>query len=611
MKMVQAFKPVLAEGRVVVSGLFSSPRFRDSRAGVAVPVLRGNRISHVLIVNLNLAWFDSLLAKQSAIPGAVAGIFDGDWRFLARSAEGPDRRGTDPARPLVADMMLKSEGVGSYSSLNGIPVFTAWTASRHGWWVAAATPSNPMATSFFGYLGLFALLWLAVMLAGIAYAVAKGRLIAGSLASLERQAKSVAGGARISGIPRSSVEEIDRTLAALEQASGRLEQAMRERDRSLQTERAARAAAEQANRAKDEFLAMLGHELRNPLSAITNAAAVLNIPGRTEAHVDFAAGVVGRQTAHLKRLIDDLLDVGRALAGKIQLQRGPLDLEQVARQTVATLRTAGRLAERRVELDTTAVWVEGDLTRLEQVITNLLVNAARFTGPDGRITLRVAREGDRAVVRVSDDGRGIAAESLPRIFELFYQAEVAADRTGGGLGVGLTLVQRLVSLHGGTVTAASDGPGRGASFEVLLPAIAAPALQSLGLPAPRTVPRTVLLVEDNADVRNSLRVALGLKGHRVLQAADGPAALEQSRRERPAVALLDIGLPGMDGYRLARTLREELGQDVTLIALTGYGTPGDLLRARQSGFDAHITKPVDLDELMAAISRAGSEQRAN
>jgi signal transduction histidine kinase/ActR/RegA family two-component response regulator len=610
-RLPEAFRVALHEQRAVVSNLFTSPRFGDNRVGIAVPVMRASRISHVLIVHLNVAWFDGLLAKQSALPGAVAGIFDGNWRFLARSVEGQARRGTDPARPLVADMMLRSEGVGSYASLNGIPVYTAWTTGRHGWWVASATPSQPMATSFFGYLGLFALLWLLVMLAGTAYAVAKGRLIAGSLASLERQAKSLARGAQLSDLKRSSVEEIDRTLAALEQASGRLAHVMQERDRSLETERAARAAAEQASRAKDEFLAMLGHELRNPLSAIANASAVLKIPGRDGSHVDFAAEVIARQTAHLKRLIDDLLDVGRALAGKIRLQRVPLELEKLARQTVATLRMAGRLADRQVEIDADAAWIEGDLARMEQIITNLLVNSARFTAPGGRITLSVKQEGERAVLRVSDDGRGIAPESLSRIFELFFQADVSVDRAGSGLGVGLTLVERLVQLHGGTVTAASEGHGRGATFEITLPAIAAPIQPLISSPPARPVARTILVVEDNADVRNSLRLALGLKGHRVLQAADGSAALKQARIERPAVALLDIGLPGMDGYQLAAALRAELGEDLTLVAITGYGTPGDLMRARQSGFDAHITKPVDLDELMAAIDRAGVEARVD
>jgi CheY-like chemotaxis protein/anti-sigma regulatory factor (Ser/Thr protein kinase) len=269
---------------------------------------------------------------------------------------------------------------------------------------------------------------------------------------------------------------------------------------------------------------------------------------------------------------------------------------------VKVLQTAGQLGERLVQQDTTPVWVTGDPARIEQIVTNLLVNAARYTRAGGEIRIRVAREGDEAVLEVSDNGQGIAPENLPRVFELFFQAEATGERSTGGLGIGLTLVQRLARLHGGDVTAESKGRGAGASFTVRLPAIEAPQpLPRDFAPTPSGRAETILVVEDNADARESLCIALELQGHRVLGASDGSAALDIVQRERPRVAVLDIGLPGMDGYELARRVRAESGGQIILIALTGYGTTGDENKAKQAGFDRYVTKPIDVIELTRVL----------
>jgi len=606
MKLLEQWRPVVAEKRAVITDIFTSPSQGNKTAAIGVPVVMGGKVTHVLVAILNLRWFDDLMTRQGR--GGVAGIFDRNWKFVARSAEGDARRGTDPAGPLVADMKRKPEGIGKYTSLDGAGVYTSWAPSRHGWWVAFATPSAPVESAFWTYLGVLGFLWVVVVAAGVAYAISKGRHIATALVSVETRAAELAQARSPGPLPTSRVEEMSRALGALEKASETLQAAMRERDRSLGTEREARAAAEAANRAKDEFLAMLGHELRNPLAAIGSAVFILRAGRENPAQLDFAADVIDRQTRQLKRLIDDLLDVGRVMTGKVMLQRAPVDLAAAAREVAATLQTAGRFAERRLEIDAAPVWIDGDATRIEQIATNLLVNAATHTAPGGLIRVRVAREAHDAVLEVSDDGRGIAPENLERVFDLFYQADSTVDRHGGGLGIGLTLVRRLAQMHGGSVLAHSAGRGKGARFLVRLPAMSAsaepPRLDAA--PARAAITQTILLVEDNADERESLRVALELLGHRVLSAAEGASALALARQHRPAVAILDIGLPGMDGYELARRARSEFGAELRLVALTGYGTTGEVQRAVDAGFDVHLTKPVEVRELARVLARASA-----
>jgi signal transduction histidine kinase/ActR/RegA family two-component response regulator len=597
----EVWQPVFADRRPVISDLVIATGRTVQTIAVGVPVIRDGRVSHVLIAELDLSWYDRLLTQPGLPAGAVAGFFDRNFDFVARSTEGDTRRGQAPSPALVADMKRRPEGIARYTNLNGTAVYTAWTFSRHGWGVGFATPSAPVDDAFWHHLILFGFLWAMAVGAGTLYAFRKARPIAASLESLEAQAQHIATGERIESLPDSSVEEVNRALVALEKASGLLQSTMRERDRSLETEREGRAAAEMANRAKDEFLAMLGHELRNPVAAIASAATIVKSEGRSAEQLEFAGGVIERQSRHLKRLMDDLLDVGRAMTGKIVLERTAIELAASTRHVVKVLQTAGQLEERHVQQDTMPVWVTGDPARIEQIVTNLLVNAARYTRSGGEIRIRVAREGDEAVLEVSDNGQGIAPENLSRVFELFFQAEATGERSTGGLGVGLTLVQRLVRLHGGDVTAESKGRGADASFTVRLPAIEAPEplpRDSVPTPSGRAeTAETILVVEDNADARESLCIALELQGHRVLGASDGPAALDIVRRERPRVAVIDIGLPGMDGYELARRVRAESGGEIILIALTGYGTTRDENRARQAGFDRYVTKPIDVIEL--------------
>ena len=357
-----------------------------------------------------------------------------------------------------------------------------------------------------------------------------------------------------------------------------------------------RMEVERESRAKDEFLAMLGHELRNPLGTITNTLSVLNRV-LTDEQLRRLTAIIGRQATHLARLVDDLLDVARLTSGKIDLRLVTLDLRTLATRCVDSLREAGRTAEHRVVVEGDSVSVKGDSARLEQVISNLLDNALKYTPAGGEVRIITARVGDEAVVHVRDTGEGIHPDLLPKVFDLFAQEPQALDRARGGLGLGLTLVKRLVELHGGSVCAASGGRGLGSDFTVRLPAAAVAHETVVTPPAPahgNGRRRRVLIVEDNADARESLSLFLQLAGHDVETSEDGPRALEKMATSRPDAAVIDVGLPGMDGYEVARAIRQQPdGRGMCLIALTGYGQADDQRRALAAGFDVHLTKPID------------------
>ncbi|WP_437896805.1 PAS domain S-box protein [Sorangium sp. So ce124] len=373
----------------------------------------------------------------------------------------------------------------------------------------------------------------------------------------------------------------------------------------------ARKQAEQAlleaDRRKDEFLAMLAHELRNPLSAIQFSLSVSQMPSVPEPRRAWARSVMQRQLCQLGRMVDDLLDVSRITRGKITLQQAPLDLRDVVRQAVAAAAPLIDASKHELSLDVGArpLPVFGDTARLEQVIVNLLTNAAKYTPEGGRIWLSAGQEGAEIVVRVKDTGVGIPSEMLPRIFGLFEQAHPTLDRARGGLGLGLTLVKRLVEMHRGSVSAASEGEGRGSEFTVRLPAVEAAAEPGEAVePASSARPRRVLVVDDNRDHAFALALLLEQAGHAIGLAHDGASALEMARSFAPDVVLLDIGLPEMDGYEVARRMRRSPGAtELKIIAFTGYGQQDDLRRSREAGCDAHLVKPIAPDVLLAHIAR--------
>ena len=379
------------------------------------------------------------------------------------------------------------------------------------------------------------------------------------------------------------------------------------RQQLLAVATAARVQAEEANRAKDEFLAMLGHELRNPLSTIASGLALLGELGSRDAPTTRARDIVTRQVRHLARLVDDLLDVSRLTTGKMTLTRRAMDLAATVEHCVRTVSVMPEAATRAIRVDATPAWIDGDATRIEQVVCNLLTNAIKFTSDGGTIRVSVRAEGEEAVIGIEDDGIGMLAATLPRMFDVFVQDDPGSERSRGGLGLGLTVVRRVVELHGGHVDATSPGRGGGSVFTVRLPRIeAAPETDPPIANAVTGERRRVLVVEDNDDSREMLCQWLALAGHEVTSAADGPAGVTMALSKNPHIALVDVGLPGLDGYGVARAIRREAaGGAIVLIALTGYGRPEDRLRAKDAGFDQHLVKPIDplkLADIIATIS---------
>jgi PAS domain S-box-containing protein len=364
-----------------------------------------------------------------------------------------------------------------------------------------------------------------------------------------------------------------------------------------------------ASRRKDEFLAMLAHELRNPLASMRSAVEILEMPG-AEDQREWARGVIGRQIEHLAYMLDDLLDVSRITRGLIEVHPQLVDASEVIRRAIEVARPLVDDREHLLEVAGRAgpLWVRADPIRLEQVLVNLLTNAAKYTPVRGRISLSSDRADDQVVLRVRDNGTGIPRETLPRIFDLFTQGDRALDRSEGGLGVGLTIVKRLVELHGGTITARSEGRGEGSEFTVRLPAAEEqrPAPPMPPVKVGQDEKPRILIVDDNRPLTFGLSRLLKALGHEVETAHDGPEGIEAARSYRPGVILLDIGLPNLDGYEVARRLRQEEGLgEALIIAISGYGQEEDRRRSREAGMDHHLTKPVDVRTITELISRAG------
>ncbi len=373
-------------------------------------------------------------------------------------------------------------------------------------------------------------------------------------------------------------------------------------------------ALQESDRHKDEFLAVLGHELRSPLAPIHSAIQLLRARVPDDPELQWTTAVVEHQVEQITRLVDDLLDFSRIGQGKVQLRRDLVNLADVVARAVESSRPLidARKQHLEVSLPERAVEVEGDLLRLVQVVSNLLNNAAKYTEEGGRIELTVEADGDRAILRVRDTGVGIAAAMLLRIFDLFTQVPGQVERSQGGLGIGLGLVRSLIDLHGGSVQATSVGLGGGSEFVVRLPLFRrgpspAPAAGKGTAVTAKGPSRRILVIDDNRDAADTMAMLLRVFGHEVWTAYDGPTALDLARLQPPEVVLCDIGLPGMSGLEVGRLLRQDLGlRDVLLVALTGYGQEEDMRRSKEAGFNAHMVKPIGLDDLRAMLSRATS-----
>jgi PAS domain S-box-containing protein len=406
------------------------------------------------------------------------------------------------------------------------------------------------------------------------------------------------------------------SMAALHDERGELRGfALLVRDLS---ERKRMESLEEQGRHLTEFMAMLAHELRNPLAPIRNAVAIMSAAGELPEQVAWSRDVIDRQTAQLARLVEDLLDVSRITRGKLRLQSTPMDLEVSLQRAIEASHPLIDARHHRLEVKVPpGLTVHGDMTRITQVFLNILNNSAKYTPEGGEIRIEASRDGNDAVVRVRDTGVGISPGLLERVFDLFAQGERTLDRSEGGLGIGLTLARRIVALHGGSIAARSDGPGRGSEFEVRLPLLQDGANEGRAADAPLTTGshtprRAILVVDDNVDSANSMAMLLRLGGHEVEIAHDGPSALDRVSAHVPDIILLDIGLPGMSGYQVAEQVRARFDHHgaLRIYAMTGYGQPQDRERSLESGFDGHLVKPVLPDELLRIIDSPGDAKRS-
>jgi PAS domain S-box-containing protein len=402
--------------------------------------------------------------------------------------------------------------------------------------------------------------------------------------------------------------DVSLTVSPLRDASGTVVGASKIA-RDISERKRAEQALEDANRYKDEFLAMLAHELRNPLAPVSNALQLMRVVDPASTQATHARAIMERQLAHLVRLVDDLMEVSRITRGKIELRREELLLSSVMLSAVETARPALEAARHnlRIDMPAEAIEIEGDFVRLAQVIANLLGNAAKYTDEGGEISLEAERRGGEAVIRVRDNGIGIEPEMLPRIFDMFAQVPASQRRSQGGLGIGLALARALVEMHGGHIEAKSAGRGRGSEFTVRLPARvsrAAAAKPASGTASPHSPSRRrVLIVDDNVDAAETLQMVVATMGHEAHTVHDGRAALDAARRNRPDIVLLDISMPGMDGFSVARTMRAQPDlRDVRVVALTGFGQREDRRRTREAGFDDHLVKPVSPEDLRRLLA---------
>ena len=578
-------KNVLESGAPVVSDLFISLVTRGPRISLDVPVVRAGELRYVLEMSIDAAEFTRVLQAQRPPADAVLSLVDRRAIVIARTRDAPGRVGKRAGPEFAQQMSGSDVGSGVSHTTKGVPLYRAHARSPlSGWTTSLGVPKTVALAPLSNTLALLAGGAAIAIVLGLAAALVIGRRISTPISALAGAAGKLALGeeAKLNVAAVGELDELHRALAAAGASARQVDE------------------VRAASRAKDEFLAMLSHELRNPLAALTAAAHVLKIADPASDEAAKAAAVVERQTRHMSRLISDLLDISRITHGKFALDRERFDLGEAVKRLVNVWRVWGRFERHNVALHATSVWIDADRARIDQIIANLLDNALKFTPTGKTVHVTVEPGQGAALLRVADEGVGLAPEARQRIFELFVQEGPAAD---GGLGIGLALVKRLAEIHGGTASVESAGPGKGAMFTVQLPSVPAPAAAQLPATAHRGAGRTVLIVEDNDDARHMLVAALALDGHQVHAAPDGESGLELAEHSPPDVALIDIRLPGMDGYEVARRLRAaHERRRIALIALTGFGQTEDRRRAFDAGFDAHLVKPVNAERLKRVIA---------
>ena len=567
-----------------------SPEDSEYHFSVLMPVQSTGQV-YILMALVDPQAVLSLLTPQRLPRDWVGTVLDSNNRVVARTFNSSATVGKPASESLQAALRQAAEGWFHGTTIEGADVYASFhQSSVTGWTVALGIPSAVVGATTSRIIMLLAIGLAIATAIALLLAALYSRRISEPIMALASSAKALGWGARVRppiDAPVREVRDVSRALIASAQGFNEREERLR--------------AADQA---KDEFLAMLGHELRNPLGALSSATQVLNVAGNGDKAEKDAIAIVSRQVERMTRLVDDLLDVGRVISGKVRLQLAPLDLERVVTQVAQNLRRANVLKGRDVKLETESVWVEGDETRIEQIVSNILENSGKYTPRDGTIRILLYKKDEKAVLEVTDTGIGMSPDLIPRVFDLFSQGQRTIDRSASGLGIGLTLVKRLTELHGGTITAASEGMDKGSRFTMTLPAIQAPTAVRRPASDPIQVRelRKVLLIEDNEDARRSMLTVLRHYGYRAFEAADGFEGIATADELQPDAAIIDIGLPHYDGYEVAKRLRSNTERSqMLLIALTGYGSQEAREKAKEAGFDEYLVKPVsprDLAELI-------------
>ena len=578
---------ILRTREPVVNDVAFGPVTQKWDVAIRVPIVRDDAVRYILSVILKPESLTELLRAQNLPADWIGVLIDRQGTIVARSRDAEASVGKPASQPLRDAAARAPAAWRQGETIEGLSVHTAHRRSTlTGWTFAIGVPSEAVSAavwkaSWLMGLGLLSALALAALLS---YLIARRirRPIEVLASATEAIGRGVA--AEVPEVESASeVRSLSRSLQTAVQAM-RKQQQTAEREKEL---------LRSADAAKDEFIAMLSHELRNPLAALTAASHLLNVERLSAQTLSQARGVIERQTRHMTRMIEDLLDISRVTMGKAGLEPETFELGAAVEGWVGMWRTGGRLAGHEVMLQVRPVWIHADRSRVEQILSNLLDNALKFTPRGGRVRISVGSEGADAVLRVADSGEGLAPELLERVFAPFVQVGQDSARARGGLGIGLALVKRLAEAQGGRVQASSAGPGRGSTFTVRFSAaLAKRGVQTPDHPAASDKRCRILIVEDNEDARLMLRSALAVRGHEVRDVADAETALECVHAVSPDAVVIDIGLPGMDGYQLARQLREQIRKPMTLVAVTGYGQSEDRRKAFAAGFDKHLTKPV-------------------
>ena len=593
---------VLATGKPYVTDVFPGPATGQLLTTIYVPAATVEGRRHVVAQAFSVEHWKKVALRPPERSDWIVGVLDRQGKFVSRSHQAEQRVGQSARPELVAAAAAADEGLIRHSTLEGIEVYDAFTHSDlTGWTIAVAAPVDTIEASANSAVMALATGTALALLAAALGASVLSRLLITAIAKAADDAARLGEGVQ-AVVRRSPIDEMTTLSAALAEAGRSLanEKAAREaaeahRTELLANETLARESAEKENVAKDRFVALLGHELRNPLSAITGATEVLlRSPGNAAAAAQFLP-LIRRQNDHLTRIVNDLLESSRMLSGKIKLDATPLDLAACVTMCIESLRATEWAARHTLTVHSRSVWVFGDAVRIEQIVNNLVVNALKSSPAHSEIRVSVREEGSLAVLEVEDNGAGISAELLPRIFERFVQGPERYGQPSGGLGVGLALVKELVALHGGSVHGASDGAGKGARFTVAFPRIEPPQPLPVATPATgRSTAARVLLAEDNPDAREATGALLRLLGYDTDTAATGEEAIEIAITRAPDVVLMDLGLPGQSGFEVAAVFRKTPAlRNAALIALSGYGQEADRARALASGFDEHLVKPVD------------------